>query len=233
MQRGDAWTPVAARLARRWRTLLVDFDLPTLDACVDAVRVAGRGRAVVAYSMGGRIALHAAVRHPGELRALVLVGATAGIADEGLRRARRAADDSLAERMESQRIDAVVAEWESQPVFATQGAELVRAQQAGRLSHDPRDLAAMLRATGQGTVEPLWDRLGELSLPVLAIAGARDEKYADIAERIAAAVPNGRAALVAGAGHAAHLERPAAFSELVAEFLDEHLGQHVVVDRDA
>jgi 2-succinyl-6-hydroxy-2,4-cyclohexadiene-1-carboxylate synthase len=233
MQRGDAWAPVAARIARRWRTALVDFDEPSLDACVDAVRDASPGGAVVGYSMGGRIALQAAVRHPDAFRALVLVGATAGIDDDALRRSRRAADEELAAWMELEGIDAVVDHWEAQAVFDTQSDDLVRAQRPGRLSHDPHDLAAMLRATGQGVLEPLWDRLGGVTIPVLAVAGEDDDKYAKLAERLARALPNGRVAIVAGAGHAAHLERPEAFAELVAGFLDEHLGQRGFVDRDS
>jgi 2-succinyl-6-hydroxy-2,4-cyclohexadiene-1-carboxylate synthase len=233
MQRGDAWAPVAARIARRWRTALVDFDEPSLDACVDAVRDASAGGAVVGYSMGGRIALQAAVRHPDAFRALVLVGATAGIDDDALRRSRRAADEELAAWMELEGIDAVVDHWEAQAVFDTQSDDLVRAQRPGRLSHDPHDLAAMLRATGQGVLEPLWDRLGGVTIPVLAVAGEDDDKYAELAERLAGALPNGRVAIVPGAGHAAHLERPEAFAELVAGFLDEHLGQRGFVDRDS
>jgi 2-succinyl-6-hydroxy-2,4-cyclohexadiene-1-carboxylate synthase len=233
MQRGDAWAPVAARIARRWRAAFVDFTEPTLDASVRAVGSACPGGAAVGYSMGGRIALHAALRDPAAFRALVLVGATPGIEDDGARRSRRAADESLAAWMEGERIDAVVDHWESQAVFGTQNDELVAAQRVGRLSHDPRQLAAMLRATGQGTLEPVWDRLGELTIPVLAVAGEDDDKYASIAARMAGALPNGRAALIAGAGHAAHLEQPEAFSELLADFLEEHLGQRRVGDRDA
>jgi 2-succinyl-6-hydroxy-2,4-cyclohexadiene-1-carboxylate synthase len=233
MQRGDAWAPVAARIARRWRTALVDFDEPTLDAAVGAIRSACPGGAAVGYSMGGRIALHAALADPAAFRALVLVGATPGIEDDARRRSRAAADESLADWMEDQRIDAVVDLWESQPVFTTQSPELVLAQRPGRLSHEPRKLAAMLRATGQGVLDPLWGRLGELRIPVLAVAGDRDQKYADVARRMADALPLGRAALVPDAGHAAHLEQPAAFSELLTDFLDEHLGQHSVVHRHA
>jgi 2-succinyl-6-hydroxy-2,4-cyclohexadiene-1-carboxylate synthase len=220
-------------MAKGCTTAFVDFDEPSLDACIDKVRSAARGGIVVGYSMGGRIALQAAVRDPKAFRALVLVGATPGIEDEQRRRSRRAADDTLADWIEGQRIDAVVDHWESQPVFDTQSPAVVSAQRAGRLSHGPRGLAALLRATGQGAVEPVWDRLGGLTTPVLAVAGENDGKYAEIAERMTAALPNGRLAIVPGAGHAVQLEQPEAFSELLADFLDEHLGQRGLVHRDA
>jgi 2-succinyl-6-hydroxy-2,4-cyclohexadiene-1-carboxylate synthase len=224
MQRGDAWAPVAGRVAPRYRPVLVDFGEPTLDAGIEAIARAGRGGAVVAYSMGGRIALHAALAHRAAFRALVLVGATPGIEDDRLRRSRRAADQDLAAWMAGERIDKVVAHWEAQPVFASQPPELVAAQRAGRLAHDPRLLARMLTATGQGTLPSLWPRLSDIAAPVLAVAGEHDEKYAEVAERMAAGIPRGRAAILPGAGHAAHLEQPEAFADLLLAFLDEHLG---------
>jgi 2-succinyl-6-hydroxy-2,4-cyclohexadiene-1-carboxylate synthase len=224
MQRGDAWRPVAGRVARRYPTALVDFGEPTLDASIAAVADAGRDGAVVAYSMGGRIALHAALQHRAAFRAIVLVGATPGIEDDALRRSRKAADADLATWMEGERIDRVVDHWESQPVFASQDPRLVAEQRAGRLSHDPKQLAAMLRATGQGVLEPVWHRLNEIPVPALALAGEDDPKYAEIAHRMAAELPLGRAAVVPDAGHAAHLEQPEAVAQLVLAFLDEHLG---------
>jgi 2-succinyl-6-hydroxy-2,4-cyclohexadiene-1-carboxylate synthase len=203
---------------------LVDFATPTLDASLAAIRDAGRGGVVVGYSMGGRLALRAVLREPRAYRALVLVGATPGIEDDALRRSRRAADDDLAAWMADSRIDAVVDHWETQAVFATQDHDLVAHQRAARLSHDPVQLARMLRATGQGALEPVWDQLPRLTLPVLAVAGELDDKYAGVAERMADAMPLGRAVLVPGAGHAAHLEQPEVFSDLLLDFLDEHLG---------
>jgi pimeloyl-ACP methyl ester carboxylesterase len=90
----------------------------------------------------------------------------------------------------------------------------------------------MLRATGQGTLPPLWDRLHEITLPVLAVAGEDDAKYAEVAERMAAQLPRGRSALIHSAGHAPQLEQPEMFGDLLLEFLDEHLGQRGVVDGD-
>jgi hypothetical protein len=43
-------------------------------------------------------------------------------------------------------------------------------------------LAHQLRALGQAVQEPLWDRLSELSMPVLLVTGAYDRKYLEIAE---------------------------------------------------
>ncbi|MFL5826124.1 MAG: alpha/beta fold hydrolase, partial [Thermoleophilaceae bacterium] len=70
-------------------------------------------------------------------------------------------------------------------------------------------------------LEPVWDRLAAFACPVLAVAGELDEHYVRAAERIAAIVPDGRAELVAGAGHAAHLERPDEFARILAAFLEE------------
>ena len=224
MQPADAWGPIAARVKRNWDTQLVDLREPSLDASVAAIRRACRGGVVVAYSMGGRLVLHAAVRHPVAFRALVLVGATPGIDEPALRRSRHAADEDLASWMERSTIDAIVEHWEQQPVFATQDAELRARQRPGRLAHDPATLAAMLRATGQGTLPSLWDRLPEITIPVLAVAGERDAKYAHTAQRMAERLPRGRSAIIAGTGHAPQLEQPELFGDLLLEFLDEHLG---------
>jgi 2-succinyl-6-hydroxy-2,4-cyclohexadiene-1-carboxylate synthase len=224
MQHGDTWAPVMSRVRRRWPTTTVEFETPSLEASLDAIARAARGGVVVGYSMGGRLALRAVLREPWSYRALVLLGATPGIEEEGQRRSRKAADDELASWMETAGIQAIVDHWERQPVFATQAPDLVERQRRGRMSHEPARLAAMLRATGQGVLPPVWHELHRLTMPVLAVAGERDDRYAQIAERMAREVPRGQAALVSDAGHAAHLEQPDEFSDLLLDFLDQHLG---------
>jgi 2-succinyl-6-hydroxy-2,4-cyclohexadiene-1-carboxylate synthase len=222
MQRGEAWRPVTGALAERYRVKCLDFATWTFEERVAEVPTGG---AVVGYSMGGRIALHAALREPGGLATLVLIGVSAGVED---RAERRRSDEALAAWIEQHTIEEVVERWERQPVFASQSQELREQQRPGRLSHDPRLLAKLLRSAGQGATAPVWDRLHTLRCSVLLIAGERDEGYASAAHRMAERIPNSEVSIVPGAGHAPQLEQP----ELVAKLLDEHLGDRAVVDRE-
>ena len=137
--------------------------------------------------------------------------------------ARAEADEKLASWIEAMPIEDIVGLWERQPLFADQPDALVEAQRPGRLSQDPRSLALLLRTAGQGVLEPVWHELRSLELPLLAIAGARDDGYSRAAKRIASTAPNGRAAIVENAGHAPHLQRPDEVADLVSEFLDAAL----------
>lgn len=220
MQRGEAWAPVARRVAERYPTTCLDFETHSLIGRLAELHEATPpGTVVVGYSLGGRLALLAATLDPERLGAVVTVGAGAGIENLRDRRARRAADEELAARIEAQPIEHTVMEWETQPVFAGQPPELVQGQRAGRLAQRPADLAALLRTAGQGAIEPFWDSIQSLPMPLLAIAGERDTSYVEAAERLAALAPRGRAAIVPDAGHAAHLERPDAVAELVTGWL--------------
>ena len=224
MQRASAWAPVADLLGERYPSDLLDHRRHDFEGRLDEIAAAGAGAVVCGYSLGGRLAIHAVVREPSRYAGLVTVGAGAGIDDPAARSARREADERLAAWMESAPIEEVVSVWERQPVFADQADALVEAQRAGRLSHDPRELASLLRSAGQGALEPAWRGLASIELPVLAVSGARDQRYAAMARRIAGLLPEGQAEIVEDAGHAPQLQRPDAVAVLLVEFLDRHFG---------
>jgi 2-succinyl-6-hydroxy-2,4-cyclohexadiene-1-carboxylate synthase len=222
MQRDSAWAPVAERLGERYRSVCLDHAEHTLEGRLREIESAAPpGAALAGYSMGGRLGLHASLRDPRRYGALVLVGATAGIEDPAERGARRASDEELARWIERQPIEAIVSRWEATPALAGQSAELVARQRPGRLSHEPRDLASLLRSAGQGAMEPVWDRLRELPMPVLALAGERDRGYVRAAVRIASLVPRGAAHAIPRAGHAAHLEQPHLVADLIRSALPD------------
>jgi 2-succinyl-6-hydroxy-2,4-cyclohexadiene-1-carboxylate synthase len=160
----------------------------------------------VGYSLGGRVCLHLALMSPHVVERLALIGATAGIVDAGERAARRAADERLAQRIVEIGVDAFLDEWLAQPLFAD--LQVTDADRAERARNTADGLASSLRLCGTGTQLPLWDRLVELNMPVLAMAGELDSKFVPIAERIARSAPQGVFGQIHGAGHAAHLEQP-------------------------
>ena len=140
------------------------------------------------------------------------------------RRARRAADAALADRLERDGIEAFVDEWERQPVFASHRrlpAATAARLRSERLRNRPAGLAASLRGAGQGVMAPLHDRLAEVRAPTLVIAGALDPAGCARADIIAAAIPDARLVVLAGAGHTPHLETPTAFRSLTLAFLEE------------
>jgi 2-succinyl-6-hydroxy-2,4-cyclohexadiene-1-carboxylate synthase len=221
MQRGAAWAPVAERLPERYRGVVLDHRAHDRDGRLAEIAEAGKGGVLVGYSLGGRLSLHTAVAEPARYRGLVTIGSAAGIAALGERAERREADERLAAWMETMPIEEIVAVWERQPLFADQSETLVEAQHADRLSHEGRQLALLLRTAGQGAMEPVWDELPRLRLPLLALAGSRDDRYAAAARRMARLAPRGRPAIVEEAGHAAHLQQPETVADLLVGFLDE------------
>jgi len=228
MQSGSAWAPVAELLPERYPSLLLSHREHTFEARLGEIAEAGEGAVLAGYSLGGRLALHAALRDPDRYAGLVTVGSAAGIEAPGAREERAQADAKLAAWMETQPIDAIVGIWERQPLFGDQSEKLVEQQRTDRLTQDPRGLALLLRTAGQGALEPMWQRLHNLRLPLLAIAGDRDDAYAKAAARMARGAPFGRSEIVEAAGHAAHLQQPQAVAQLLTEFLDDHLAERAV-----
>ena len=221
-----SWNEIAASLAPEHDVIALDApghgelaDI-ALDLWQGARLVAqqGGGATYVGYSMGGRLCLHVALAHPDHVDALVLIGATPGIRDDSERAARQSDDEARAERIERDGVDAFLHEWLAQPLFASLPREARGVDD--RRTNTAAGLASSLRLAGAGAQESLWDRLPELEMPVLLVVGELDEKFMAIAHEMATAIgANARVAAVAGAGHAAHLERPDAFVAIVRPFL--------------
>jgi 2-succinyl-6-hydroxy-2,4-cyclohexadiene-1-carboxylate synthase len=228
-QNRNCWGAVGTDLERDHEVVRVDVPGHGRSAAIatgldDGGRLiaqAGGDGTYVGYSMGGRFSLHAALACPDAVRGLVLIGAAGGIDDNAARAERRAADDQRAEQLERDGVDAFLATWLAQPLFA--GLDTGGQFLDERRENTVAGLASSLRLAGTGAQKPLWTRLGALEVPVLAVAGAHDEKFTAEAERLASSIgANATVALVPGAGHAAHLERPHAFLAILRSWLAAH-----------
>ena len=183
----------------------------------------GAGRpTIVGYSMGGRLALYLALRHPERCSTLFLESASPGIDDAVERQARRKADEERARRLESGDLASFLKKWYRQPLFASLARRegLLRETIEARMHNDRGELARSLRGLGTGNQPSLWDELGALQVPALAVAGDLDERHVGISTRMASLSPRIRAAVVPGAGHNVHLESPEEYLALLKRFLD-------------
>jgi 2-succinyl-6-hydroxy-2,4-cyclohexadiene-1-carboxylate synthase len=236
---GASWSPINRDLAKRHRVVTIDivghgassapedpspYDFEqVLHDLGDVTAQLGIARAFwLGYSLGGRLALGMGVTHPARVSALVLESATAGIHDEHERHQRAEADLDLARRIEEAGVEAFVDEWERLPIWESQSAlpdDVLRQQRDIRLRNRAVGLANSLRGMGQGSQPSYWDRLSEIDVPVLLIAGALDRKFVGIAGQMGVRDADATLSVVPGAGHAVHLERPQEFLDDVREFL--------------
>ncbi len=231
-QNARCWGPLASVLAERFEVVLVDapghgdsgHDDADLWAAADLIaEVGGRAR-YVGYSMGGRMALHLAVRHPDSIESLVLIGATAGLESPAERSARREADERLAERLDAaaaarsvgndEPFRSFLVDWLANPLFSSL-PESSRHFDA-RLANRPEGLAASLRQCGTGSQEPLWASLASIAAPVAVVAGSSDAKFTDLARRMAGLIGANAEVRVEPGSHAVHLEVDDAIARAVA-----------------
>jgi 2-succinyl-6-hydroxy-2,4-cyclohexadiene-1-carboxylate synthase len=245
--RGSDWAPFLPALRRSATTIAIDLlGHGVSDSPADPLRHAVERQAadaaailhelgvepadVVGYSLGARVALRMAVASPHAVGRLVLESPSAGIVDEEARTGRRAADEELAQVLDRDGLEAFVDRWENLPVFVSERAlpPAVRARlHAARLRNRPDGLAASLRGAGQGSMEPLHDRLAAVTAPALVVAGALDRPGSDRARVIAAAIPGARLEILGGVGHAPHREAPRRFRRLLLDFLAATVPLHV------
>jgi 2-succinyl-6-hydroxy-2,4-cyclohexadiene-1-carboxylate synthase len=232
---------VAQGLAGRFRTLSIDLvghgrsEAPhtaeryAMSRCVE--QVAGALDALIAkrahllgYSMGGRVALALCAARPERVASALLVGASAGIADPDARAARRRADEALAERIERDGVPAFVDAWMAQPLFETQhrrlSAAALTAAREQRTDNRAPGLANALRGMGTGAQEPLHASLASVRVPVCLAVGEEDDKFRALAADLAQRMPTSRIETIPAAGHAAHLENPAAFLGAARHFFE-------------
>jgi proline iminopeptidase len=188
--------------------------------------------AVLGHSFGGQVALEYALRYPDRLSHLVLLD-TGGDS----RWSQQNASEVLAERGYSAKKVELVRRWfngeykpwEWYPIFMriasayqydTRLRLLVRQLREGAWRAKVRPEAAIFAYRHLVKSWTVMDRLGEITVPTLVMAGRDDFVFPpECQQQLVAGIPDARLRIIERAGHNPHEEQPAAVMQAVREFL--------------
>ncbi len=221
----DLWAPQMPELASSFR--LLRYELPghgasevihgTVEDFADAVveMLDELGLDKVSYggvSLGGAIGTTLAIRHPDRIRSLMLCCSSAQFGPPSAWRDRAA----LVREGGLEQISEVLFErWFTPSYFDTSAAEAMLARV------DPEGYAACCEAIA---VFDARDRLGDIRVPTLIIAGAEDIATPfDHAEELARGIQGAEFVLVPEAAHLANYERPVPVTHAMLRHLERML----------
>jgi len=197
-----------------------DFRLSSLEK--EYITSEQSGRIGIGYSLGGRILLNLAIRHPSAFDRLVIISSSPGLKGKTEREARRAYDQKWIERLANEKIENFLNDWWQQPVLRSlrnlPPAQLKNLREK-RLRNSPHGLIRSLQFHGTGSLESCWESLPELEIPTLVLVGELDQKFQNIGAEMSDLIPQAELRVVQNAGHAPHLEAPKKCSEEILQFL--------------
>ena len=217
-----AATGIGSRAVDLWRFLecqpmsLTEFGT-AINAEASGEVFRGSSRALLGYSLGGRLALHALLEKDHPWQAAVIISAHPGLESEPERADRRASDAGWATQALAGNWQEFLTAWNAQAVLGS--APLRDRQASSSLIMRRREIARSFVDWSLGVQQPLWDRLGEISIPVLWVVGENDVKFRALAKRAVSLIPNAHLAIAPGAGHRVPWETDAWCADQVARFL--------------
>jgi pimeloyl-ACP methyl ester carboxylesterase len=220
------WEPAAERLSDRFDLVTPDLvghghrrpapaGIGLADLANDVMEHVPRGAHLVGFSLGGLVAEYVAIHHPELVATLVAVSSvckrTPAEREAVLSRLDVAQSDFSATVAAS--LDRWFAGTQIDPVWTARIETTLRGNDVDSFLNCYRVVA-----TADAQLGP---DLGRIQAPTLAITGDRDPgSTPEMSDRLAAAVPDGRAVIVPGARHMLPIENPDALCNSIANFIE-------------
>jgi 3-oxoadipate enol-lactonase len=172
--------------------------------------------AIVGSSHGGEISINFTLDHPEMVEQLVLVGAVVG----GMPYTKHFLErgNALGKPLEKGDIQGAIAAATKDRYLIAPGSDAAKKRMAEILSADPQDLT---HPELELPVKAALPRLGEIHIPTLLLVG--DADIPDVhahAGAIEAGIPRARRVVISDVGHLMYIEKPAEFTRIVIEFLE-------------
>lgn len=177
-------------------------------------RVGSDRPVLIGYSLGARLAMHAAIAAPEKFSGVVFVSGHPGLTDAKERSARLERDAEWAERFRHEDWKSVVGAWNAQAVLKpAAGSHALDRREA---DFDREVLALAMTRWSLGRQDDLRSDLRALEIPVLFLTGGDDKKFTSVIEDLG--TPE-RHQVISGAGHRLPWDRPREFFAVVDDFL--------------
>jgi len=187
---------------------------------LNAEVAANPGRNVmVAYSMGGRIGLHALLAENSPWQAAVIIAAHPGLESEQEKMQRRSIDTNWSAKSFHGDWSSFLQDWQAQSVLQKGGGMTTEWSDRGSLHLRRKEISRSFLEWSLGVQESLWPRLGEIQVPMLWLTGEHDVKFSALAQRACELIPDASHRLIQGAGHRLPWQQPQVFTEMVLDFL--------------
>lgn len=179
-------------------------------------------RTWLGYSMGGRLALHAACTFPQWFEALFLESCQPGIVDSTARTQRYTLDQKRALSIRNEGLEHFVQHWYQAPLFASLHQHPKRYQQMfkQRIQHNADAVADTLQMLSPGYQTDVWEQLSTLKMPVGLLGGQEDHKYTQLLSQMHKLIPDSQCTLLPDVGHNVHFESPSQWQQIVLAFLE-------------
>jgi 2-succinyl-6-hydroxy-2,4-cyclohexadiene-1-carboxylate synthase len=173
---------------------------------------------LLGYSLGGRLALRAVAARPDLWKAAILVSTHPGLETDAECRERLTRDREWARRAREDDWQSFLDAWNAQPTLSGQPVN-VEGQRA--LERRREAVARGFENWSLGHQRAMEGVIADAGIPVLWVAGERDERFSSLARRAVDASPVARCETIAGAGHRLVWERPLELAAGVRAFLSE------------
>jgi len=179
---------------------------------------------LLGYSMGGRIALEAAIKHPEMVKALVLANSSVGLAPPSPEAAeRRQALLELLSKGDIKKVAEMMTTNAFSPGFRSKNPSEFERYMKVKLQNKPEGLARMMQSLATAAASSPPD-LSKVKCPVLIIVGENDAYMGVEQGKQAQQAIAGSKLVVLPSGHASAIELPDRFNSAVLEFLSEVRG---------
>jgi 2-succinyl-6-hydroxy-2,4-cyclohexadiene-1-carboxylate synthase len=180
--------------------------------------------ALAGYSLGGRLALSAALSQPDRFPAFLGISSTAGIESPEERKSRREADAQHATRLRQDSFESFLHDWWNLTIFDSPKKKSPAEFLASRRTQNPAVLAEVLEKWSPGVLPYLWNELPAYPGNALLFAGEADSKYSLLAHRMAESFRFAKTQILPGCGHRLLEEAPLELARAVVDFLPANFG---------